>query len=51
VQFFQDDAPFGEGNVDASGLFGAVAGAAQNAGMFGAVAPQAAMPLPPFMQG
>ena len=28
VQFFKDDAPFGEGVVDASGLFGAVQPAA-----------------------
>ena len=48
VQFAGDDKPFGEGAVDASGLFGAVAQAP--AGMFGA-APAAApaMPLPPFM--
>lgn len=48
VQFAGDDKPFGEGAVDASNLFGAVAQAP--AGMFGAapaVAP--AMPLPPFM--
>jgi hypothetical protein len=44
VQFFKDDTPFGEGAVDASNLFGAVAGAAP-AG-FGAVAP--AMPAAPF---
>jgi hypothetical protein len=44
VQFFKDDTPFGEGAVDASSLFGAVAGAAP-AG-FGAVAP--AMPAAPF---
>lgn len=48
VQFAGDDKPFGEGAVDASNLFGAVAQAP--AGMFGA-APAAApaMPLPPFM--
>ena len=48
VQFAGDDKPFGEGAVDASNLFGAVAQAP--AGMFGA-APTAApaMPLPPFM--
>lgn len=47
VQFAGDDTPFGEGAVDASNLFGAVAGAP--AGMFGA-APQgaAAMPAAPF---
>jgi hypothetical protein len=33
IQFCADDTPFGEGNVDASGMFGAVAGAP------GAVAP------------
>lgn len=52
VQFAGDDTPFGEGAVDASNLFGAVAGAP--AGMFGAAAPAApAMPmgLPPFMTG
>lgn len=50
VQFAGDDKPFGEGAVDASNLFGAVAQAP--AGMFGA-APVAApaMPLPPFMMG
>jgi hypothetical protein len=47
VQFAGDDTPFGEGAVDASNLFGAVAGAP--AGMFGA-APQGApaMPAAPF---
>jgi len=47
VQFAGDDTPFGEGAVDASGMFGAVAGAP--AGMFGA-APQGApaMPAAPF---
>ena len=52
IQFAGDDTPFGEGAVDASGMFGAVAGAP--AGMFGAAAPAApAMPmgLPPFMTG
>ena len=50
VQFAADDTPFGEGAVDASGLFGAVTQAP--AGMFGAAAaPAAQMPLPPFMQG
>ena len=47
IQFAADDTPFGEGAVDASGMFGAVAGAP--AGMFGA-APQGApaMPTAPF---
>jgi hypothetical protein len=47
VQFAGDDTPFGEGAVDASGMFGAVATAP--AGMFGA-APQGApaMPTAPF---
>jgi hypothetical protein len=47
VQFAGDDTPFGEGAVDASGMFGAVAGAP--AGMF-AAAPQGApaMPAAPF---
>jgi hypothetical protein len=51
VQFAADDTPFGEGAVDASNLFGAVAGAP--AGMFApAAAPAApAMPMPPFMMG
>ena len=44
IQFAGDDTPFGEGAVDATPLFGAVAGAAP--GMFGAVAP--AMPAAPF---
>lgn len=53
LQFAGDDQAFGEGNVDASGMFGAVAAAAV------AAAPAAAMPaapfagvpgLPPFMQ-
>ncbi len=44
VQFFKDDTPFGEGAVDASGLFGAVAGGAP---AFAAVAP-AGMPAAPF---
>jgi hypothetical protein len=43
VQFAGDDTPFGEGSVDASSLFGAVAGAPAG---FGAVAP--AMPAAPF---
>ena len=50
VQFAGDDTPFGEGAVDASNLFGAVAGAP--AGMFApAAAPAAPMGLPPFMMG
>ena len=50
VQFAGDDTPFGEGAVDASNLFGAVAQAP--AGMFApAAAPAPAMPLPPFMLG
>ena len=58
VQFYLDDAPFGEGNVDASGMFGAVATGAMPGF---AAAPAPAMPaapfpgapagLPPFMQG
>ena len=45
LQFAGDDQPFGEGAVDASNLFGAVAAAP-------AAAPApAGMPLPPFMQG
>ena len=43
VQFAADDKPFGEGAVDASNLFGAVAGAP--VGMF---SPTAAMPAAPF---
>jgi hypothetical protein len=43
VQFAADDKPFGEGAVDASNLFGAVAGAP--AGMF---SPTVAMPAAPF---
>ena len=52
VQFAADDTAFGEGAVDASNLFGAVASAP--AGMFGAApqaAPAPAMGLPPFMMG
>lgn len=55
IQFAADDTPFGEGAVDASNLFGAVAAPA---GLPGFSAPAAAMPaapfpagLPPFMQG
>jgi len=48
VQFARDDTPFGEGSVDASGLFGAVAaGAPASApGFMAAQAP--AMPAAPF---
>ena len=53
VQFAGDDTPFGEGAVDASNLFGAVAGAAPAgfapAGM--PAAPAVPMGLPPFMMG
>lgn len=48
IQFFKDDTPFGEGSVDASALFGAVAGGAQ-AGGFGAV-PGATNPFPAQQQ-
>ena len=67
VQFAGDDTPFGEGAVDASNLFGAVAGAPAAApgfapaGMPGFMSQQPAMPaapfpgapagLPPFMTG
>ena len=51
VQFAGDDQPFGEGAVDASGMFGAVAAAAAPAPAFLGGAAPAAMPLPPFMQG
>ena len=50
VQFAGDDQPFGEGAVDASGMFGAVAAAAAPAPAFLGGAAPAAMPLPPFMQ-
>jgi len=47
IQFASDDTPFGEGAVDASNLFAAVASAP--AGMFGATVPSApAMPAAPF---
>ena len=49
VQFAADDTAFGEGAVDASGMFGAVAAAP--AGMFAPAAAPAAMPMPPFMMG
>ena len=58
VQFFKDDAPFGEGVVDASGLFGAVqqaagptaSGADAVPGFMGGAgsAPVPPMPAPPF---
>lgn len=56
VQFAGDDTPFGEGNVDASGMFGAVAAAPgatapgfAPAGVPGFAAPAApAMPAAPF---
>jgi hypothetical protein len=48
VQFAGDDKAFGEGAVDASGMFGAVAAAPAAPAFFGAA--PAAMPLPPFMQ-
>lgn len=61
VQFCADDAPFGEGNVDASGMFGAVAAPAPGPSPAGAslplpgipglpgvpTTPAAAMPPPP----
>lgn len=47
VQFAGDDKAFGEGAVDASGMFGAVQDAP--AGLFGAA--PAAMGLPPFLTG
>jgi len=67
VQFAGDDTPFGEGALDASGLFGAVAGAAPagfapagmpaapfpgaSGGMPTAPFPGAPAGLPPFMMG
>lgn len=57
IQFCKDDKPFGEGNVDASGMFGAVQGAAPAApagvpGMPWAPAPAApAIPAPLFAGG
>ena len=55
VQFAGDDTPFGEGAVDASNLFGAVAGAAPAgfapAGMPAAPFPGASGGMPPFMMG
>lgn len=49
LQFAGDDVAFGEGATDASGLFGAVAGAPAVPGFM--AQPAAAMPLPPFMMG
>ena len=55
IQFAGDDTPFGEGAVDASNLFGAVAGAAPAgfapAGMPAAPFPGASGGMPPFMMG
>ena len=52
IQFAGDDTPFGEGAVDASGLFGAVASAPAAApGFAPQAAPAPAMGLPPFMMG
>lgn len=45
VQFAGDDVAFGEGSVDVSGMFGAVAGATAN---FGGSNPYPAMPAAPF---
>ena len=53
VQFAGDDTPFGDGAVDASNLFGAVAGAAPAgfapAGMPAAPFPGASGGMPPFL--
>lgn len=52
IQFAGDDTPFGEGNIDASALFGAVKTGAAVPGFLAQPAAQApAMPLPPFMIG
>lgn len=57
IQFLRDDTPFGEGSVDASGLFGAVAGAAAAPAFMQPQAPQmpaapfGAPTMPPFMMG
>jgi hypothetical protein len=51
IQFAADDAPFGEGSVDASGMFGAVAAPAAAPGFAPAAAAPAPMGLPPFMTG
>lgn len=53
VQFAGDDTPFGEGNIDASGMFGAVQTGGSVPGFMAqpaAAAPAPTMPLPPFMQ-
>lgn len=52
IQFYQDDTPFGEGNIDASPMFGAVQTGASIPGFMASAAgaPAPAMPLPPFMQ-
>ena len=49
IQFAKDGQPFGEGAVDASGMFGAVAGAAPAAPAGFAPMPAAPFGLPPFM--
>jgi hypothetical protein len=53
VQFAGDDAAFGEGAVDASKLFGSVAGgtASMSGAAFPSAGQQTAMGLPPFMMG
>lgn len=55
IQFFKDDAPFGEGTVDASAMFGAVAqpqqAPAAAPAMPGLPFPAAGGGLPPFLQG
>jgi hypothetical protein len=51
LQFAADDTPFGEGSVDASGMFGAVAAPAGMPGFAAPAAAPAAMGLPPFMTG
>lgn len=52
VQFAADDTAFGEGNIDASALFGAVKTGAPVPGFLAQPGTQApAMPLPPFMIG
>jgi hypothetical protein len=51
LQFAADDTPFGEGAVDASSMFGAVAAPAGMPGFAAPAAAPAAMGLPPFMTG
>lgn len=59
IQFLRDDTPFGEGSVDASGMFGAVAGAAPAPAFMQPQAAPQQMPaapfgtpgMPPFMTG